>query len=143
MLITRRNRRGQAYLEFVIVLPLILLLIFLAWEFAYFWWSRAVASSATFEATRVVASGGTPAEGYALYNDLLSTGLGQMANQYRGGFSLTVQPASRSVRARASVPWQWPTGLGGLMGGGLNLTLKSSTFFRLEEFYPGPPGTFE
>jgi hypothetical protein len=29
------------------------------------------------------------------------------------------------------------------MGGGLNLTLRSSAFFRLEEFYPGPPGTFE
>jgi hypothetical protein len=41
------------------------------------------------------------------------------------------------------VPWQWPIGLGGLMGGSLNLSLKASAFFRLEEFYPGPPGQFE
>jgi hypothetical protein len=29
------------------------------------------------------------------------------------------------------------------MGGGLNLDLKSSAFFRLEQFYPGPPDKFE
>jgi hypothetical protein len=29
------------------------------------------------------------------------------------------------------------------MGGSLNLSLKSSSLFRLEEFWPGPPGKFE
>jgi hypothetical protein len=138
-----KPRKGQSYIEFVVVLPGILLLLFLAWELAYFWWGRMVVSTGTFEAARQVAVGQPPVKGYALYNDLLSTGLGSMGDQYRQGFTLTEQPALRSVSARASVPWRWPSGLGALMGGGLNLELKSSAFFRLEEFYPGPPETFE
>jgi len=138
-----KHRKGQAYTEFVIVLPGMLLLILLAWELAYFWWGRMIVSSGTFEAARQVAAGQPAAVGYATYDQILGTGLGSMATGASGHFSLAVQPALRSVRARADVPWQWPTGLGGLMGGGMNLTLKSSAFFRLEEFYPGPPGRFE
>ena len=134
---------GQAYLEFLIVLPGVLLLLFLAWEFSYFWWSRMVVSTATFEATRQVAVGRPPAQDYAVYNELMQTGMGQMSQDYPGRFSLAVQPGLRSVRSRAEMPWQWPTGLGALMGGGLNLDLKASAFFRLEEFYPGPPGKME
>jgi hypothetical protein len=54
-----------------------------------------------------------------------------------------VRPAYRTVQAQANVPYHWPTGLGALMGGGLNLELKSAAFFRLEQFYPGPPDKFE
>lgn len=138
-----KHRKGQAYTEFVIVLPGMLLLILLAWELAYFWWGRMIVSSGTFEAARQVAAGQAAAVGYATYDQILGTGLGSMSTGASGHFSLAVQPGLRSVRARADVPWQWPTGLGGLMGGGMNLTLKSSAFFRLEEFYPGPPGRFE
>jgi hypothetical protein len=140
MLLSKKHQRAQAYVEFVIVLPAMLLLILLAWEFAYFWWGRLVVSSGTFEATRQVAEGQTPAVGYQVYNQILGTGLGQMATSESGHFALTIQPAQRSVRASADVPWHWPSGLGALMGSGLKLDLKASAFFRLEEFYPGPPG---
>src|SRR5450759_700582 len=119
-----KRRQGQAYTEFVIVLPGLLLLLLLAWEFSYFWWGRMIVSSGTFEAARQVASGHPAADGYAVYDQILGTGLGQMAAGASGHFSLAVQPGLRSVRARADVPWQWPTGLGALMGGGLNLSLK-------------------
>ncbi len=138
-----KHRKGQAYTEFVIVLPGMLLLILLAWELSYFWWGRMIVSSGTFEAARQVATGQPASIGYQTYDELLVTGLGQMASGANSQFALTVQPTFRSVRATANVPWHWPSGLGGLMGGGLNLTLKSSAFFRLEEFYPGPPGRFE
>jgi len=138
-----RRNRGQAYTEFVIVLPGVLLLTLLAWEFAYFWWGRIIVSSATFEAARVVAAGEPAATGYALYNGILDTGMGRMAGEHRGRFSLAVQPAFRSVRARADVPYRWPSGLGALMGGGMNLSLRSSAFFRLERFWPGPPEQME
>jgi hypothetical protein len=131
--------RGQAYTEFVVVLPGVLLLLLLAWEFAYFWWGRMVVSTATFEAARQVATGESPATGYQVYNDILGTGMGQMAGDHEGYFWLSNRPESRSVYARAAVPYQWPTGLGALMGGRLRLSLQSSAFFRLEEFYPGPP----
>ncbi len=135
------KRQGQAYVEFAVVLPGVLLLTLLAWEFAYFWWSRMIVSTATFEAARIVATGEPAATGYAVYDEIVSTGLGQMAEDHRGHFSLTVQPGLRSVRARADVPYQWPTGLGALMGGGgMELTLNASAFFRLEEFFAGPPG---
>ena len=132
---------GQAYVEFVIVLPGLLLLVLLAWELAYFQWGRMVVSTATFDGTRAVATGHTAAEGYAIYDQIVGTGLGSMGQG--GNFSIVVQPTLRSVRSHTDVPWQWPAGLAGLMGGNLNLSLKSSSLFRLEEFWPGPPGTFE
>jgi len=125
------------------VLPGVLLLTLLLWEFAYFWWGRMIVSTATFEAARVVAAGEQTATGYAIYDGILETGLGRMAHQHQGHFSLAVQENLRSVRAVADVPWQWPSGLGALMGGGMNLSLNSSAFFRLEQFYPGPPGIWE
>ena len=78
---------------------------------------------------------------FAILGIIVPIGIGQMGQS--GYFSLAVQPGLRSVRSRAEVPWQWPSGLGALMGGGLNLSLKSSSLFRLEEFWPGPPGKFE
>ena len=138
----RIRERGQGYLEFILVLPGVLLLLLLAWELAYFWWGRMIVSSGTFEANRAVASGQPASTGYRIYGEIVGTGLGQLSPGTTK-FTLTLQPALRSVRARADVPWVWPSGLGGLMGGGLNLSLKSSAFFRLEEFYPGPPGRFE
>lgn len=138
-----KKQRGQAYLEFIVVLPGVLLLTLLAWEFAYFWWGRMIVSTATFEAARAVATGETPATAYNTYNGILETGLGRMSDEHRGHFSLAVQPASRSVRAQANVPWHWPSGLAAMMGGEMNLHLKSSAFFRLEQLYLGPPDEFE
>ena len=138
-----RKRRGQAYVEFLVVLPGLLLLTLLIWEFAYFWWARNVTATATFEGARQVAVGRPAADGYRVYDDVMFTGLGRMSQEHSGGFSLVVRPAYRSVQARADVPYRWPTGLGALMGGGLELELKSAAFFRLEEFYPGPPNHFE
>jgi hypothetical protein len=134
-----RRRSGQAYLEFIVVLPGIMLLTLLAWEFAYFWWGRMVVATGTFEAARQVASGEPATVGYALYDDMLSRGMGRMAERHRGHFEIAVQPELRSVAAQASVPYQWPTGLGALMGGTLDLTLDASAFFRLEQAQFGPP----
>ena len=100
------KRQGQAYVEFIVVLPGVLLLLLLAWEFSYFWWSRMVVSTATFEAARQVAAGEPSSVGYAVYDDILSTGLGRMADEHRGRFSLAVQPRFHSVRAVADVPYQ-------------------------------------
>ncbi len=135
-----RDETGAVAVEFVLVLPLMLVLIALAIEFSLFWWERMTVSTATFDATRVVASGHTPAEGYALY-DQLAGGLGAAGSE--GGFSLAVQPGLRSVRSRTNVTWNWPFGLPALLGAHPEVQLKASGFFRLEEFWPGPPGTFE
>ncbi len=136
----RGKRRGQAYIEFVVVLPGVMLMVFLAWEFAYFWWGRMVVSTATFEAARQVASGESEEVGYGVYDDVLSMGLGRMADDHLGNFELEVQPHLRSVYAEAAVPYHWPTGLELLMGGGdMDLTLNASAFFRLEQASFGPP----
>ena len=135
-----RPRSGQAYIEFVVVLPGVILLTLLAWEFAYFWWGRMVVSTATFEAARQVASGESEAVGYAVYEDVLSMGMGRMAEDHRGGFDLVTVPEQRSVRAEVAVPYHWPIGLAALMGGDMDLTLSASAFFRLEQVAFGPPG---
>lgn len=135
---------GQGYVEFIVVLPCMLLLMLLLWEFSLFWWSRMVVSTATFEAARRVAAGQPASTGYAVYNEVLDAGMGRMAEQHRGDFTLIVQPSMRSVRATANVPYHWPAGLEALMGGAdVDLHLKASALFRLERFFPGPPGTFE
>ena len=141
--VIRHRCAGQGYIEFIIVLPIMLLLILLAWEFSYFWWSRMVVSSATFEAARHVANGQPPAVGYAVYNEMLDIGLGQMAQDHRGHFSLAIQPGLRSVSAQADVPYQTQTGVSALVGGMDGLSLKASAFFRLEQFFGGPPDMFE
>ena len=138
-----KKRRGQGYLEFVIVLPGMLLLTLLIWEFAYFWWAREVTATATFEAARQVAVGRAPHQGYRAYSQIMSTGLGNLFNEADGNFFLVTHPERRSVSASSLVPYRWPTGLGALMGGGMQLDLRASAFFRLEEFYPGPPAQFE
>ncbi|MEA3339634.1 MAG: TadE/TadG family type IV pilus assembly protein [Chloroflexota bacterium] len=140
----RRGQSGQGYVEFVIVLPSMMLLLLLLWEFSLFWWSRMVVSTATFEAARRVAAGQPASTGYAVYNEILDAGIGRMADQHRGDFTLIVQPGMRSVRATANVPYHWPEGLEALMGGDdVDLHLKASAFFRLEQFFAGPPGVFE
>jgi len=139
----RRAQSGQGYVEFVIVLPVMMLLLLLLWEFSLFWWSRMVVSTATFESARRVAAGQSMAVGYAVYNEVLDAGIGRMADQHRGDFSLVIQPGMRSVRAAANVPYHWPTGLEALMGNEVDLHLKASAFFRLERFFGGPPGVFE
>jgi len=135
-----RDERGAVAVEFVLVLPMMLVLIVLAIEFSLFWWERMTVSTATFDATRAVASGHTPAEGYALY-DQLAGGLGAAGSD--GGFSLSVQPGLRSVRSRTNVTWNWPFGLPAVLGANPEVQLKASAFFRLEEFWPGPPSKFE
>ena len=124
-------------------MPGVILLTLLLWEFAYYMWSRMVVSSGTFESARVVATGGSLQDGYATYREVLEGSLGRMAEEHQGHFTLSVEPELRSVWVEAHVPYQWPTGLGALMGGGMELTLDSSALFRLEQFYPGPPEEWE
>ncbi|HNT73491.1 MAG TPA: pilus assembly protein [Anaerolineae bacterium] len=145
MLRRARPLRGQAFTEFIIVLPGVLLCTLLIWEFAYFWWARTIVSTATFEGARQVAVGRSPQEGHAVFNSILATGLGQMSTQreFSRPFRLEVDRQRRSIQGTTRVPYRWPTGLGALMSGGMDLDLQASAFFRLEEFYPGPPDTFE
>jgi hypothetical protein len=124
-------------------MPGMILLVLLLWEFAYLMWSRMVVSSATFEGARVVATGGSVREGYNTYREVLEGSLGRMAQEQEGYFALNVQPQRRSVWAETHVPYRWPTGLGALMGGQMQMTLDSSAFFRLEQFYGGPPQEWE
>jgi hypothetical protein len=138
-----RKRKAQTYVEFLVVLPLLLLLIFLLWEFAYYFWAKEVITTATFEAARTVAGGGGVAEGYSVYRDIVRDGLGRLGQEMSGGFYLASNPALRSVSARTEVRYPWPSGLAAFMGGGLNLKVKASSFFRLERFWPGPPEAME
>jgi hypothetical protein len=138
----KRARSGQAYVEFVIVvLPMLLIILFL-WEISYYSWSRMVVASATYEAAREVATGGTMAGGQAIYDDLLTAGLGGLADQHRGHFRLTRVDGLRSVYAAADVPYAWPKYLESL-GVSAALRMRATALFRIEEFYGGPGDEFE
>lgn len=134
-MLRRQPLNGQAYLEFIIVFPLLLLLVILTLDLAEFWWSRMIVSTATFESARQVAGGQPLSRGYAVYQDLTGS---------LGGLALTVRPAQRSVSAQVNVAWAWPFGTPVLLGVSPRLDLKASAFFRLERLYLGPPsGPFE
>ena len=139
-----RKPNGQAYLEFILVLPVMLLLILLVLDFGEYLWGRMVVSTGTFEAARQVANGHSTIQGLKVYKDVVGSGLGSLnGSDTLNGLSLSVQPAQRSVRAQANIPWTWPFGTPVLLGASPQLHLKASAFFRLERLYLGPPGPFE
>jgi hypothetical protein len=143
----KSKRRAQAYVEFIVVLPGVLLLTFLTWEFAYFWWGRMVTSTATFEAGRQVAAGEPISTGYAAYDYIVGenlAGMGGIESSDDGYVYIDewAPMAYRSVAVQSNVPWHWPSGLATLTGD-YDMSMKSKAFFRREEFYPGPPDMFE
>ena len=139
-MLRRQRLNGQAYLEFIIVFPALILLMLLSLDLAEFWWGRLVVSTATFESARAVAGGQSLAQGQAIYRDLTHAGQGSLNG---AGLTLRIQPDMRSVSARVNVPWTWPFGTPVLLGASPKLDLKASAFFRLEKLYLGPPDKFE
>ena len=135
---------GQTLVEFIIVLPVMMLLILLVLDFGEYLWGRMVVSTGTFEAARQVANGRSQIQGLKVYRDVVGSGLGRLnGSDTLNGLSLSVQPGQRSVRAQANILWTWPFGSPVLLGAAPQMHLKASAFFRLERLYLGPPGPFE
>ncbi len=133
------NRSGQGTLEFIVTIPLYLLLFFLVLYFGIYMWMQIVSSVALHDGVRVTAETGNVGQGYARAQTILRAGLGGLALGPESGLTLAVAPAARGVRGRIDYSWRTE-----LVGFGLTpLRVRASSFARMERFYGGPPGGIE
>lgn len=129
-----RDRRGQDMIEWVIGLPLFLLLCGALAFYAWQWWNQTTAAAAIHDGTYLAAQrGGSLGAGLARTQQMLDVALGASASRYR--ISLYPDAATRSVIGQISnddalrIPFL----------GTLPLNIRASSYQRWEQFYGGPP----
>ncbi len=133
------NKAGQGSLEFVATLPLYLLLFFVVLYFGLYLWMQIIASVALHDGVRVTAETGNVASGYERARTLMEAGLGGLASGPESTLAITVNSAARGVQGRIDYAWRTE-----LVGFGITpLSVRASSFARLEGFYGGPPGGIE
>jgi hypothetical protein len=134
------GERGQSSLEFILVFPLLVILFALIALQAWWWWNQTTAAVAIHDGTAAAGHhGGSLAAGYAEVRQSLSAALGGMAHDYVGTFEIKELPAMRATvgRIRSESVVRIPY-LGTRV-----LAVEARSFQRKEQFYGGPPGTFE
>src|SRR3972149_1091068 len=104
----RRGERGQAMVELVLVLPVLLIILIGVVQFALVYHAKDVATTAAQEGARLAAADGrTPAEGAARARDVLQSGLGRTGSEFR----VTAQDMGDTVVVQAEghypliIPW--------------------------------------
>ncbi|MEP7199289.1 MAG: hypothetical protein ABI874_05670, partial [Chloroflexota bacterium] len=117
----------------VISLPVYLLVALLLGCFAWWWWNQTVAATAITDGVREAA---LQSDGYTRANDILTAGLGNLAQPYRDNIRIWRFPQLRSVFGTVSGELTVP-----LVN--LKLRVQSSSFQRFEQFYAGPPEEWE
>jgi len=132
-----RTESGQAALEFAVVLPLFLMLIFAAISFSIYWYQQAAAAIASSSAARrggIENSTGVAQSEFAEMLSILS------ASELAGSSSIAVDPQRRSVIVRTNTRF---SGSYVPFLGDLDLAIRSASMSRLWRFYPGPPDPWE
>jgi hypothetical protein len=135
-----RRERGQAYIEFILTFPLmVILFLFIAVQ-AWWWWNQASAAVAIHDGTAAAAyHGGSWAEGHQETFRALAAPLGRSALEYGAAYFIVYMEPMRSTAGYIhnerviALPY---------IGAQL-FTVEASSFQRTEQFYPGPPDYFE
>ncbi len=127
----RRDELGQGSVELALALPLLLVVLIGAVQFALVHHARNVANTATAEGARLAAGeGNSLLEGAVRTRDVLRTGLGPTG----AAFAVTVEDRGESVASRARgeyrlfIPWV----------SSLALPIESRSEVRKEGFRSGP-----
>src|SRR3972149_132633 len=111
----RRGERGQAMVELVLVLPVLLIILIGVVQFALVYHAKDVATTAAQEGARLAAADGrTPAEGAARARDVLQSGLGRTG----AGVRVTGQDTGGAVGGRARALPSLPPIAWGVVGAG-------------------------
>ena len=143
--ITRKARNvaeseeGGGYVEFLITLPLFMLLVLLVWSFALYWWMQVSAATAIHDGVRVAAQGGTIVQGRTRAYERLEAALGKLAEPIEEKLYIIRLPALRSVRGGVEYTYHSPLRYFGFPG----FQVKATSFQREERFYGGRPGKWE
>lgn len=133
MAVRRRasSESGQSLVEFALVAPVLLLVLFGAVQFALIVHARNVVTTAAQEGARFAAAEGrTPGEGAARAEEVLSAGLGGGAD----GFSVTVDGGDEVITVRTEGRYRLilPFVLG------REMRLEAKAEMRREGFRSGP-----
>lgn len=125
------SEAGQSLVEFALVAPVLLLVLFGAVQFALIVHARNVVTTAAQEGARFAAADGrTPGEGAARAEEVLSAGLGGGAD----GFSVTVDGGDEVITVRTEGRYRLILPL--LTG--RDIPLNASAEMRRERFRSGP-----
>ena len=131
--------RGQGMLEFVVTLPLWLLLATMVWSFALYWWMQVSAATAVHDGVGVVAQGGAVHQGRGRAAQVLDAALGPMGEGLKRALWVRHLPAHRSVVGGLSASWQSPLRYWGFP----DMHISARSFQRDERFYGGAPDVWE
>ena len=128
------DARGQDMIEWIIGLPLFLLLCGAIAFFAWLWWNQTTAAIAIHDGVYYSAQrGGNIGAGMTRTHQLLGAALGRASEHYQ--ISIAEDPSSRSMIGHLTSS--------DVMGipflGRLPLNIRASSWQRLEQFYGGPP----
>src|SRR3972149_5043894 len=105
----RRGERGQAMVELVLVLPVLLIILIGVVQFALVYHAKDVATTAAQEGARLAAADGrTPAEGAARARDVLQSGLGRTGSEVSGTAPDKGGAGGGRSRGRPAASWRLP-----------------------------------
>jgi hypothetical protein len=135
----KRQEEGQGILEFILTLPVWLLLVWMIWSFALHWWMQVSAATAVHDGVAAAAQGGTLAEGRRRAEHLLEASLGAQGAGLRERLLLQRVPSHRSVYGSAAASWRSPLSYWGFP----EMPVAASSFQRDERFYGGAPDGWE
>ena len=135
------QEQGQTIIEFVLTLPLLLLVVYIIAIAGWHWWTQVTVSTAVHDGVQAAAR--TPPGGYPLVEGrreaegILYAALGRSATPYRDNLRLHLVPQRRGVYGELEY-----SHTAFLLG---RMTEKASSFQRAEQFYGGGPigGTWE
>jgi hypothetical protein len=134
------GEQGQAYVEFLVVLPLMAILFLFVAVQAWYWWNQTSAAIAIHDGTAAAAHhNGSVEAGYHETLRALAAPLGGTALDYAGTYTIVDLPSMRATagtirNARViDLPYIGPE----------LFTVEASSFQRKEQFYGGPPDYFE
>jgi hypothetical protein len=134
------GERGQAYVEFIVVFPLLVILFLFIAAQAWWWWNQTSAAIAIHDGTAAAAHhGGSLTAGYEEVRRALTAPLGGTAQDYAGTYHIQDLEGMRATEGYIqnsrviALPY---------IGAEL-FAVEASSFQRKEQFYGGPPGYFE
>lgn len=129
-----RDENGQDLVEWVVGLPVFLILCAGIVFYAWMWWNQVTAAAAVHDGTYLAAiRGGDTGAGYARAQQMLRSSVGNFASTY--AISIGTDASRRSVigSVQNHRMFQLP------FLGALPLNIQARSFQRQEQFYGGPP----
>jgi hypothetical protein len=134
-----KREAGQGMLEFILTLPVFVLLTWMIFSYAMHWWMQVTAATAVHDGVAVIAQGRTIPQGRREAGKLIDASLGRMGEGLKERLWLERLPSHRSVIGGLSATWRSPLSYWGFPA----MPVSARSFQRDERFYGGAPYAWE